>query len=145
MSDFDRIKGVFPLSSCSPFCHNEGPITIRLRGCQDSHSIGFQGRRRPSTAPAMPFQLRSKFPDLKNIMFRQSYFFPLCLCATGTSGLALVPPGSFSLFPQSYGPNGSIVCMNKYATVMPYQFSRQPWPMGHMRILIYLGINKCPQ
>jgi hypothetical protein len=36
------------------------------------------------------------------------------------------PPGTISPLAQTCGPTSSIVCINKYASVMPYHFFREP-------------------
>jgi hypothetical protein len=36
------------------------------------------------------------------------------------------PPGTVSPLAQTCGPTSSIVCINKYASVMPYHFFREP-------------------
>src|SRR5882724_6255833 len=36
------------------------------------------------------------------------------------------PPGTVSPLAQTCGPSSSVVCINKYASVMPYHFFREP-------------------
>jgi hypothetical protein len=36
------------------------------------------------------------------------------------------PPGTISPLAQTCGPTSSVVCINKYASVMPYHFFREP-------------------
>jgi hypothetical protein len=58
------------------------------------------------------------------------YSFTIIISAMSTAVLALNPPGNVAPLAQHCGPITSIVCMNKYGTVMPYHFFRQPSTNG---------------
>lgn len=63
-------------------------------------------------------------------MFNLFPFSSLFFYLIGVPVFALLPPGSLSPLAQTCGPTGSIVCMKKYAAVMPYHFFRQPSTNG---------------
>ena len=58
------------------------------------------------------------------------YWFIILVSAMSAGVLALNPPGNVAPLAQHCSPIKSIVCMNKYGTVMPYHFFRQPSTNG---------------
>ena len=55
----------------------------------------------------------------------KNFDFVLALYLYFISGASAQPPGTISPLAQTCGPSSDIVCMNKYASVMPYHFYRQ--------------------
>lgn len=59
------------------------------------------------------------------MMAKLNFFAVLVSCGLWTAVIAH-PPGTISPLAETCGPVQSIVCINKYAAVMPYHFFREP-------------------